>query len=303
MFNTALTLVCNPQEPVLDTAFERELGRALEDLKIKDHAFTPLSKGVALDVLFDLPGGHSAASLQQSLPAIIGDWPIDIAVQPAERRGKKLLIADMDSTIIEQECLDELADFAGLKAEISEITERAMRGELDFEDALTSRVARLKGLGEDALQRAFDERITLTPGAATLVATMKARGALTALVSGGFTFFTERVAARAGFDHQRANELIVRDGALTGEVGRPILGRDAKREALVDYANATGIGLGECLAVGDGANDLAMIEAAGLGVAFRAKPAVREAAGIAITHGDLTALLYIQGIPAADFVI
>ncbi len=227
---------------------------------------------------------------------------IDAAVIPTEHRRKRLLIADMDSTMIQQECIDELAEFAGRRAEISDITERAMRGELDFEGALKARVAMLEGLPESVLEEAFEKRISLTPGARTLVQTMNAAGAVTALVSGGFTFFTSRIAAACGFQHNQANELIIKDGRLTGEVVEPILGRAAKQNALLRIAGENDIDLADTLAVGDGANDLSMLERAGLGVAFHAKPAVAEAAHARIDHGDLTALLYLQGIPQAEFV-
>jgi phosphoserine phosphatase len=215
---------------------------------------------------------------------------------------KRLLISDMDSTIIGQECLDELADFAGLKAEVSAITERAMRGELDFEGALTTRVAMLKGLGLDALEHAYAERITLNPGAKTLVETMKADGAETVLVSGGFTYFTSRVAAAAGFHTHRGNTLIDDGKALTGEVGRPILGREAKLAALDEFAAAKGIGRDDVIAMGDGANDLAMIKASGLGIAYHAKPVVAAEAHAAIEHTDLRAALFFQGYEAKEFV-
>ena len=208
----------------------------------------------------------------------------------------------MDSTIINVECLDELADFAGLKAEISAITERAMRGELAFEGALRERVGMLKGLAVAALQQTYDERVRLNPGARTLVRTMAANGARCALVSGGFSFFTSRVAQAAGFHSHRANQLGEADGKLTGQVGEPIRGREAKLAALNEDAALFGIPLAETLAVGDGANDLAMIEAAGLGVAYRAKPVVAAQADAKVDHTDLTALLYFQGYAANQFI-
>ncbi len=231
----------------------------------------------------------------------LGEKPIDVVAQGTDHRRKRILIADMDSTIIEQECIDELAEFAGKRAEISAITERAMRGELDFEAALKERVAMLKGLPEKVLQETFETRITLTPGARALVQTMNRAGAVTALVSGGFTFFTSRVAAACGFQIHQANELIVENGVLTGEVHEPVLGRAAKQEALTRIAAEHDIALAETLAVGDGANDLAMLEKAGLGVAFRAKPAVAKAADASILHGDLTALLFLQGYADSEF--
>jgi phosphoserine phosphatase len=237
-----------------------------------------------------------------AVAASLDGRPVDVCLQPAAARRKRLLVADMDSTIINVECLDELADFAGLKAEIAAITERAMRGELAFEGALRERVGMLKGLATEALQQAYDERVRLNPGARTLVRTMAANGARCLLVSGGFTFFTGRVADAAGFHANRANTLIEADGRLSGLVGEPILGREAKLAALLEEAAALKIPLAETLAVGDGANDLAMIEAAGLGVAYRAKPIVAAQADAKIDHADLTALLYFQGYGAAEFV-
>jgi phosphoserine phosphatase len=207
----------------------------------------------------------------------------------------------MDSTIIGCECIDELADFAGVKAEISEITERAMRGEIAFEGALRERVGKLRGLGLDALQRAYDERVRLNPGAATLVKTMAAYGTRCVLVSGGFTFFTSRVAEAAGFHANRANTLLDDASALTGLVGEPILGKEAKLAALQEEAAELGLALSQTMAVGDGANDLAMIEAAGLGVAYRAKPVVAAQADAKVDHSDLTALLYFQSYRDAEF--
>jgi phosphoserine phosphatase len=229
--------------------------------------------------------------------------PIDTAVMPRARFGRKrLLISDMDSTIIGQECIDELADAVGLKPQISEITERAMRGELDFEAALTSRVAMLRGLSLNELDRTLRERITLNAGARTLIATMKAHGAATLLVSGGFTFFTSRVARMAGFDADLGNTLRDDGVALTGEVGRPILGREAKREALIEAVTQLGTSPEDAIAMGDGANDLDMIRAAGIGVAYKAKPLVAAEANASIQHTDLTAALFFQGYRASDVV-
>lgn len=296
---TAISLICNPADPALDEdSLDEAAFRLLEafETEVKRRI---LAEDVAAEFLID--GRLDRKAIDAAFDGLFDGRPVDIVVQPAARREKRLLIADMDSTIIEQECLDELADFAGLKAEIAAITEHAMRGELDFEAALKTRVGMLKGLPEALLGAAYAERITLTPGAETLVATMKARGAATALVSGGFTYFVERVAARAGFAETRANRLIIEGGALTGAVAEPILGRAAKEEALVEIAAAHGVPLKQSLAVGDGANDLSMLGRAGLGVAFRAKPAVAAAAHADIRHGDLTALLYLQGIPQAEF--
>lgn len=250
--------------------------------------------------VFGLPEGRAPDDLRARLEAGL---EADIAVMPRARFGKKrLLVSDMDSTIIGQECIDELADAIGLKAQISEITERAMRGELDFEAALTERVAMLKGLPLAELGRTLNERLTLNPGSRALVATMKANGARTLLVSGGFTFFTSRIAELAGFDAQQANTLLDDGAVLTGEVARPILGRAAKRDAL-EAASAQGRFLPEdALALGDGANDLDMIRAAGLGVAYHAKPVVAAEAQGAIRHTDLTAALYFQGYTAEEII-
>ncbi len=224
---------------------------------------------------------------------------LDINLMAAAKRKKKLLIADMDSTIIDVECLDELADMAGLKPKIAAITERAMKGEIEFEAALMERVGLLKGLKLEALERTYSERVRLNPGAKSLIATMRAHGAHTMLVSGGFSYFTRRVAEAAGFHAERGNTLLDDGAVLTGAVAMPILGREGKLQALEEAAAKLNIGLDETLAVGDGANDLAMIQKAGqnggLGVAYHAKPVVAQAAGASIAHNDLTALLYLQG--------
>ena len=294
MADTAITLVCNPAQAILDTDLSDAAADALLSAFGEVRRRT-LSEDVAEDFLIGVKAGR--AEVEAALRPVLGDAGVDIIVQPAAGREKRLLIADMDSTIIGQECIDELADFAGLKTEIAAITERTMRGELDFEAALTTRVAMLKGLPENVLEECFRTRITLNSGAAALVGAMNARGAVTVLVSGGFTFFVERVAKLAGFQHFRANELLISGGALTGAVRRPILGREAKEAALRQYAKESAVPLARTIAVGDGANDLDMIAAAGLGVAYRAKPKVAAAAGASINHGDLTALLYAQGWP------
>ena len=227
---------------------------------------------------------------------------IDLVVQPATGRKKRLLIADMDSTMIEQECIDELADEAGVGAHVAGITARAMNGELDFEDALRERVGLLAGLPATVIARVISDRITLMPGGSVLVATMKANGAYAALVSGGFTAFTGHIAQVLGFDENRANTLIVADGKLTGKVADPILGRAAKVQALHEIAQRLGIVPQDAIAVGDGANDLGMLGLAGAGVALHAKPSVQADCDIRINHGDLTALLYLQGYARAEFV-
>ena len=257
-----------------------------------------LSPGKALDIPFD----HDPHEVLTRARHHFAGQPVDVNVVRSEGRRKKLLIADMDSTIINCECLDELADMAGLKPVIAAITERAMRGELEFEAALRERVAMLKGLGLEALDRVHAERIRLNPGAKALLATMRKFGAHTLLVSGGFSHFTQRVAKDAGFHGEQANDLLHDDKALTGFVAEPILGREAKLAALEKAARELGIDPEDALAVGDGANDLAMIQRAGLGVAYHAKPIVAAAAGASVTHGDLTALLYLQGYSDEEIV-
>jgi len=254
----------------------------------------------AAEAHFKLPGHAGPGAVRSSLEKMLGANG-DICVMPLQNRKKRLLICDMDSTVIGQECLDELADYAGLKAEISAITERAMRGELNFEEALTGRVGMLRGLGLEALQQCYDERITLNDGARTLVKTMEANGATTLLVSGGFTFFTSRVGEAAGFGSNFGNTLIDDGKNLTGDVGLPILGREAKLERLERAAQDAGLVAADALAMGDGANDLAMIEAAGLGIAFEAKPIVAEKADAAINHTSLVSALYFQGYKESEF--
>ncbi len=227
---------------------------------------------------------------------------VDLVLQPAQGRRKSMLLADMDNTMIGQECIDELADEAGVGEHVKDITARAMNGELDFEAALIERVGLLKGLDAGIIQRVFDQRITFTPGGKTLIATMKANGGHAALVSGGFTSFTSRVSDALGFDENHANTLLEADGMLTGDVGRPILGRDAKVQALETISARQGITPHDVIAVGDGANDLGMLHAAGTGVALHAKPVVAAECDVRINHGDLTALLYLQGYARDEFV-
>lgn len=227
---------------------------------------------------------------------------IDLVVQPNAGRRKKMLLADMDSTMIEQECIDELAVEAGVGDEVSQITARAMNGELDFEQALQERTGLLKGLAVEIIDKVYQTRITYMPGGAQLLATMKANGAYADLVSGGFTDFTAKVASTLGFDSHRANRLLQADHSLTGEVGLPILGREAKVTALNELTAARGLTPQDVLAVGDGANDLGMLQLAGTGVALHAKPIVQEQVSVRINHGDLTALLYLQGYSSSQFV-
>ncbi|MBH0236722.1 phosphoserine phosphatase SerB [Methylobrevis albus] len=289
------TLVSSPADPQVGDALVAAARRA-----VAAEAVAVLAPGIAADLL--LPEGTLAGPATLALREVVGDAAVDVVVQPAATRRKGLLLADMDSTMIGEECIDELAAEAGLKEHVAAITERAMRGDLAFEPALRERVALLAGLPASVVAKVIETRITLTPGGRELVATMRANGAYAALVSGGFTVFTGPIAARIGFDENRANFLIEEDGRLAGRVAEPILGREAKLEALVELRTRLGLEPHATMAVGDGANDLAMIGEAGLGVAFRAKPAVAAAAAARIDHGDLTALLYIQGYRAADFI-
>lgn len=294
------TLICNPANPALDSTIV-DGARAVLPQATPAHW---LFGGVAVDIPFgadsNLAGDRHA--IEERLREIRGDLPIDIVVQPVGFRRKKLFLADMDSTMIGQECIDELADLVGMKAHVATITERAMRGEIEFEPALRERVALLKDLPASVVDEVLAKRITLTPGGRELVATMRAHGAYTCLVSGGFTLFTRAVAAKLGFQENRANELVVRDSKFTGEVKEPILGRAAKLATLVDLMESFDLDDVDSVVVGDGANDLAMIQAAGLGVAYHAKPAVAATAAARIDHGDLTALLYAQGYRRDEFV-
>lgn len=278
---------------------------------------TPVLERVTVESLRNAWGGSDAVWLD---PGVAAEFPveampanrwevweglqalrIDMVVQKAEGRRKRLLIADMDSTMIRQECIDELADEAGVGARVAEITARAMNGELDFEVALRERVELLKGLPEAVIARVLRDRITLMPGGTVLLATMKANGAYTALVSGGFTAFTQAVAGLLGFDENRANTLHVADGKLTGTVAEPILGKEAKVTALNEITARLGISPEQALAVGDGANDLPMLRAAGTGVALHAKPSVQAGCDVRVNHGDLTALLFLQGYSRNEF--
>ena len=285
-----LTLVANREAAPLTAALLARVRDA-----IGGGAIDVLSAGEAVDL--NVPAAPDLTAVRAALDGM----PVDAIAQPAEGRRKRLLIADMDSTIITGETLDELADFAGLKERIAAITARAMNGELDFKAALRERVAMLKGLPVTALEQTW-QRVRLTPGAAELVATMHTHGAVTALVSGGFSFFTGRVAALVGFGLHRSNVLLDDGAALTGAVAEPILDRHTKVATLRELAARDGLPLSATLAVGDGANDLDMLREAGLGVAFRAKPIVAAAAQACVDHADLRALLFAQGYRAREFV-
>ena len=289
------TLICNPVNPALDSTIVDGARAVLPSPGSAQWLFDE----VAVDIPFE--GHDDIKAIEHRLREARGDLPVDIVVQPRAFRRKKLFLADMDSTMIGQECIDELADFAGLKAHVAGITERAMRGEIEFEPALRERVALLKGLPVGVVDEVLAKRITPTPGGRELVMTMRAHGAWTCLISGGFTLFTSAVAAAIGFQENRANQLLTRDGRLIGEVREPILGRAAKLATLIELRESFDLDEIDTLVVGDGANDLGMIQAAGLGVAYHAKPAVAAAAAARIDHGDLTALLYAQGYRRDEF--
>jgi phosphoserine phosphatase len=281
------TLVAGDGSSPLDLGLIAKLRSALEGAEV-----SILSAQRAIDLY---PTQSSPDTVKAMIANALEGARVDVIVQPASARRKKLFLADMDSTMIGQECIDELADAAGLKAHVSAITERAMRGEIAFEPALRERVALLKGLPSEIVERMIAERITLTPGGRALVQTMRKNGAYTALVSGGFTVFTGPIGAMIGFDMHRSNTLLMENGRFSGLVAEPILGREAKRATLIELRDARKLSTQETLAVGDGANDLAMLGEAGLGVAFRAKPIVAEAAHARIDHSDLRTLLYAQG--------
>ena len=289
------TLIAHPSNPVLDA----KLGEKAADA-VNSAGLYWLADGIACDIA--LRNEADLAASYAALRAAIGGKPVDVVVQDVETRRKKLLIADMDSTMIGQECIDELADVVGLKDQVSAITARAMNGEIAFEPALRERVALLKGLPVGVVDDVIARRITLTSGGLELIATMRARGFYTALVSGGFTVFTGPIGQMLGFHENRANVLLEEDGILTGTVAEPILGKQAKVDALQEIAARLGISPDDAMAVGDGANDLGMLDLAGAGVALHAKPAVAAQARIRIDHADLTALLYIQGYRKTDFV-
>jgi phosphoserine phosphatase len=293
------TLISNPTAAALDAA-------ALERARGALPAAEPpiwLAPAVAADIPFAAPPASDHRTLAEQVRAAVSPAPLDVVVQRADGRRKALFLADMDSTMIGQECVDELADYVGVKPRVAAITERAMRGEIEFAPALRERVALLKGLPASVVDEVIAERIQVTPGAHTLVATVRANGAYACLVTGGFTLFALRIAPMIGFDESRANTLLVdAAGKLTGEVAEPIFGRDGKLATLLELRQRLGLAAEATLVAGDGANDLAMIEAAGLGIAYHAKPKVAQAAAARIDHGDLTALLYAQGYRRNEFV-
>jgi phosphoserine phosphatase len=288
------TLIADPAKEPLSEATVDRAAQALNGIERRRW----LDEGVAADLVFTGDLKTKRAALEGAL----ANEPIDVIVQPLAHRRRRLLVADMDSTLIGQECVDELADFAGVGERVAAITERAMRGEVAFAPALRERVALLAGLPETVIGDVLKGRITLNRGAHTLVQTMRANGGYIAIVSGGFRQFTGAIRERLGADEDRANTFIIEGGKLTGEVIEPILGQDAKLSALKEIAAALGLTRDDTLAVGDGANDLPMLQAAGLGIAYRAKPKVAAGADARVEHADLTALLYAQGFARKDFV-
>ncbi|WP_299203491.1 phosphoserine phosphatase SerB [uncultured Tateyamaria sp.] len=286
------TLLTDPANPSLDPALIDNLRNAWGG---GDVQWLAVDEAAA----FSLP---SIPDNRWDVWADVQKMGVDLVILPMEGRRKNMLLADMDSTMIQQECIDELADVAGVGDRVKDITARAMNGELNFEAAIRERVGLLKDLPEDVIGQVLEERITVMPGGPTLLATMKAHGAYAALVSGGFTAFTAAVAAKLGFDENRANTLLAAGGLLTGEVGVPILGQQAKVDALEEITGRLGLSEDDVLAVGDGANDLKMLGRAGLGVALHAKPAVAAQCDVRVNFGDLTALLYLQGYARSEFV-
>ena len=288
------TLIADPSNPTLTTALAQKAADAVSASGIEW-----LAPNTACDL--ELPMDKSECEIADILSDVLNGAPVDCVVQPVQHRRKRLLIADMDSTMIQQECVDELAAEAGVGEHVAAITARAMNGEIEFEPAMRERVGLLKGLPVGVIEKVLSERIKLTPGGLELIATMKRDGAYTALVSGGFTHFTVPLAARLGFDENRANILLEENGVLTGTVQEPVLGQQSKVDALNQLCDRLDIPMQETMAVGDGANDLGMLKLAGAGVALHAKPSVAAQSKIRVNYGDLTALLYIQGYRQSDF--
>lgn len=289
------TLIANPANPCLSDELAERIAATLGT-----SSKSWLAPQIACDVILDSPA--SAEAVAAMCRQVLEGHPVDVVAQPLESRRKNILLADMDSTMIGQECIDELAGAIGIKEKVAAITARAMNGEIEFEPALRERVSLLKDLPVEVIDEVIKSRITLAPGGRELVATMKHHGAYAALVSGGFTAFTANIGATLGFDENRANTLLQKNGVLTGEVGEPILGRDAKVAALKEISEKHSLSADDVIAVGDGANDLDMLAIAGTGVALHAKPAVAAAAQHRVDHGDLTALLYMQGYHREEFV-
>jgi phosphoserine phosphatase len=296
MTSHVLTLIAAPEGPPLEAG---HIDRVRARLPAA-HAPDWLAAGEACDLPIDIAGAPQ--EIVEAAGDALGAAAFDVACLPAAGRRKRLLLSDMDSTVIDQECIDELGALAGIGNEISVITAQVIRGGISFADALNRRVALLRGHKSDLLEQAYKERITLKPGARTLVQTMRANGAHCVLVSGGFTYFTARIAARLGFHEHMGNELLIEGGLISGKVREPVLGRDAKRVALDRLCRDRGLDSRDVLAVGDGANDIEMLLAAGLGVALHAAPAVKEAATACVDRADLTALLYLQGYRKSEFV-
>lgn len=295
--DNVLTLISNPAVAVLDDSTVSRARAALDAIGANLGDADWLAPGQAVDIEFNA----DSAAAEAAVRAALGDAPIDVIAQSTYRRRKKLLIADMDSTIVEGETLDELAEFAGLKDAIAAITQRAMQGELDFAEALRERVAMLKDLDESFLAKTM-AGVKLNPGAETLIATMRANGAVTALISGGFSYFTDQVRQQVGFDTSLGNRLDIQGGKLTGQVIPPIVDKDIKCEMLIDMAQQQNLGLSATMTIGDGANDVPMLTKAGTGVAYHAHPIARQAARARLDHSDLTGALFVQGYRVGEFV-
>ncbi|MEO1160685.1 MAG: phosphoserine phosphatase SerB [Pseudomonadota bacterium] len=292
-----LSLIAGSQKSPLQTKHINAACKLMPKLGVELDTGQWLAEKISWQVEFDRKPVEVLAAVRKAAAR----WPVDVNIVPAATQRKKLLIADMDSTMIEQECIDELADAAGAGEAVKAITARAMNGELDFEDALRERVAALKHLPSGVIGEVISTRISFMAGGRDLIATMRQNSAYCALISGGFTHFTAYVGAELGFHEHQANELIIQDNLLTGEVASPILGRDAKVAALQRITGRFGFSMDEAMAVGDGANDIPMLQTAGIGVALHAKPAVKQEVDIQIDHGDLTALLYLQGFTRDEF--